>query len=146
MKFNLQPKKTYKKLRKERSGFKNPCQFLALIMLFMVGVYSRKAQNINMNFKNAKLETVLKEVERQSNQEVFYAQNVFKDSKLATISVKNSSLQQTLNQMFKNQALRSTVANLTIVVSSKTEDLGNDLDGIPAKASYNMVFSGNAII
>lgn len=138
MKLNLQPKKPYKNLRKKNPAFKISGQFLVLSMLFMLFSYTAKAQSISINFKNAPLETVLKEVAKQSNQEVFYTQKLLKDSKPVTISVKNSSLQETLNQIFKNQSLKYTLTNQTIVVTApKAEDLGNELTGLRGKVLNN---------
>ncbi|MBE8724375.1 SusC/RagA family TonB-linked outer membrane protein [Flavobacterium hungaricum] len=135
MKLNLQPKKPYKK-KISKFSFSNPLWLFSLLLLLCS--FSGQAQSITINFKNAPLETVLKEVAKQSNQEVLYTQKLLKDSKPVTISVKNASLQETLNQIFKNQNLKYTLTNQTIVVTaSKTESLGNVLINIRGKVLNN---------
>lgn len=149
MKLNLQPKKPYKKLKKKipRINFSNyQWMFCALFML--ICSYTGQAQNISINFKDAPLERVLKEVAKQANYEVFYTQKLLKDSKPVTISVKNSSLNETLNQVFKNQNLKYTLTNQTIVVTvSKEEERGNVLIDIRGKVvnSKNEPFPGVSV-
>ncbi|TDX12775.1 SusC/RagA family TonB-linked outer membrane protein [Flavobacterium sp. S87F.05.LMB.W.Kidney.N] len=141
MKLNLQPKKPYKKSGKNIPRFNfSTCLkiFGALIMLLCS--YSGKAQNITINFKDAPLETVLKEVAKQSNYEVFYTQKLLKDSNPVTINVKNSSLKETLNRIFSSQNLKYSLTNQTIVVTAgkeKTENLGNGSIDVRGKVLNN---------
>ena len=141
MKFNLQPKKPYKKNKKRipKSNFSTYlCGFTALLLLLCS--YKGQAQNISINFKNAPLETVLKEVAKQANYEVFYTQKLLKDSKPVTINVKNSNVKETLNQIFNSQNLKYTITNQTIVVTAvqeKQEKLGNGLINVSGKVLNN---------
>lgn len=138
MKLNLQPKKPYKKLTKKipKCNFQN--QLWLFSMLLMLCSFSSEAQNITINFKDAPLEKVLKEIGRQANYEVFYTQKLLKDAKPVSINVKNSSLNEALNQVFRNQNVKFTLTNQTIVVTApKTEDRGNDLIDIRGKVLNN---------
>ncbi|GAA6769845.1 hypothetical protein AAGS39_05830 [Flavobacterium sp. CGRL2] len=102
--------------------------------------YSGQAQNISINFKDAPLETVLKEVAKQSNYEVFYTQKLLKDSNPVTIYVKNSSLKETLNRIFSSQNLKYSLTNQTIVVTAgkeKAENLGNGSIDVRGKVLNN---------
>ncbi|PXY43805.1 SusC/RagA family TonB-linked outer membrane protein [Flavobacterium hydrophilum] len=146
MKFNLQPKKPYKKLRKKIPGldFSNYALMLSVLVMLLCS-FSSQAQNVTINFKNAPLETVLKEVAKQADFEVFYTQKLLKDSSPVTINVKNSTLKETLNQIFKDQNLKYTLTNQTIVVTaSKEEHLGNELTTLKGKVlnSKNEPFPG----
>lgn len=138
MKLNLQPKKPYKNLGKKIPRFNFSTYLTVFIMLFFS--YSAQAQNVTINFKDASLETVLKEVAKQVNYEVFYTQKLLKDAKPVTINVKNSSLKETLNRIFSTQNLKYNLANQTIVVTAskdKTESLGNDLIRVSGKVTNN---------
>ncbi|WP_433764315.1 SusC/RagA family TonB-linked outer membrane protein [Flavobacterium ginsenosidimutans] len=136
MKFNLQPKKPYKKTKKKIPKFNFLTLLSALFMLFCS--YTGQAQNITINFKEAPLEKVLKEVAKQANYEVFYTQKLLKDSRPVTINVKNTSLNETLNQIFRNQSVKYNLANQTIVVTaSKEEERGNGLIDIRGKVVNN---------
>lgn len=139
MKFNLQPKKPYKKTRKKSSSFSTYLCGLSVILVLLCS-YKGQAQNISINFKGAPLETVLKEVAKQANYEVFYTQKLLKDSKPVTINVKNSNVKETLNQIFNSQNLKYTITNQTIVVTAvkeRAENLGNALIDIRGKVLNN---------
>nr|WP_294788530.1 SusC/RagA family TonB-linked outer membrane protein [uncultured Flavobacterium sp.] len=143
MKLNLQPKKPYKNLGKKipKFSFSAFLSLLSVVFMLFCG-FETQAQNVTINFKNAPLETVLKEVAKQANQEVFYNQKLLKDSKPVTINVKDSSLKETLNRIFSNQNLKYTLTNQTIVVSAsaskeKNESLGNELIDIRGKVLNN---------
>jgi len=141
MKFNLQPKKPYKKLRKKIPGFHFPTSlWMFSTLLMLLCSYTGQAQNITINFKDAPLETVLKEVAKQANYEVFYNQKILKDAKPVTVNLKNSALKETLNRIFNNQSLKYTLTNQTIVVTGakeKAENLGNGLIDIRGKVVNN---------
>ncbi|MFZ0598195.1 MAG: secretin and TonB N-terminal domain-containing protein, partial [Flavobacterium sp.] len=148
MKFNLQPKKPSKASEKKIPGFDFSTYLKVFSVLFVLFFsYTSQAQNVSVNFKDAPLETVLKEVAKQGNYEVFYTQKLLKDAKPVTINVKNASLKETLNQIFGNQNLKYTLANQTIVVTAgieKAEKLGNGLIDIRGKVlnSKNEPFPG----
>jgi TonB-linked SusC/RagA family outer membrane protein len=145
MKLNLQPKKPYKNLGKKipKSNF-STCLSLLSVLFMLFCSFSTQAQTITINFKDASLETVLKEVAKQANHEVFYNQKLLKDSKPVTVNVKNASLKETLNRIFSNQNLKYTLTNQTIVVAAsastskdKKESLGNELIDIQGKVLNN---------
>jgi TonB-linked SusC/RagA family outer membrane protein len=150
MKFNLQPKKPYKKVGKKIPELNFSTSLWVFSALFMLLCsFTGQAQNITINFKNAPLETVLKEVAKQANYEVFYSQNMIKDSKSVTINVKNSGLKETLNQIFSAQNLKYTLTNQTIVVSAaKEEKLGNGLTDVVGKVvnKKNEPFPGVVVL
>ncbi|KFF02664.1 SusC/RagA family TonB-linked outer membrane protein [Flavobacterium reichenbachii] len=139
MKFNLQQKKPYKSLGKKISKFNFSANlWLFSTLLILLCSFTGQAQNITINFKDASLETVLKEVARQADYEVFYTQKLLKDSKSVTVNVKNSSVKEALNQIFKSQNLKYTITNQTIVVTAgKGEDVGNGQIDIRGKVLNN---------
>lgn len=139
MKFKLQPKKIHKRLGKKMpkiNFFTHSWIFSIMFVLFCS--YSIQAQNITVKFKDAPLEKVLKEVAKQANYEVFYTQNLLKNSSPVTINVKNASLKETLNQIFNSQKLKYSLTNQTIVVTSaKEENRGNGFINIQGKVLNN---------
>ncbi|WP_289659117.1 SusC/RagA family TonB-linked outer membrane protein [Flavobacterium panacagri] len=142
MKLNLQPKKPYKNLGKKIPRFNFSTHLSVFAMLFMLFCsFSGQAQNVTINFKDASLETVLKEVAKQADYEVLYTQKMLKDAKPVTINVKNSSLKEVLNKIFSGQNLKYNLANQTIVVTAsskeKAESLGNDLIRVSGKVTNN---------
>ncbi|MBF4491206.1 SusC/RagA family TonB-linked outer membrane protein [Flavobacterium sp. MR2016-29] len=152
MKFNLQQKKPYKKTEKKIPGFdfSTPLWMISALFLLLCS-FSGQAQNITISFKDAPLETVLKEVAKQANYEVFYTQKLLKDSKPVSVNVKNSTLKETLNQIFNAQNLKYALTNQTIVVTAvkeKAENLGNGLIDIRGKVlnNKNEPFPGVTVI
>lgn len=139
MEFNLQAKKVYPTLRKKipRLNFSTYLSMLSLLLM-LLSSYKGQAQHISIKFKEAALETVLKEVAKQANYEVFYTQKLLKDSNPVTVNVTNSSLKETLNLIFNNQNLKYTLTNQTIVVtSSKADNHKNGLIDIQGKVIKN---------
>ncbi|MEN2416263.1 SusC/RagA family TonB-linked outer membrane protein [Flavobacterium mesophilum] len=139
MKLNLQPKKPYKKLKKKIPKVPFSAHLWAVCLVFMLLCgFAGQAQNITINFKDAPLEKVLKEVAKQANYEVLYTQKLLKDSKPVSINVKNATLNETLNQVFRNQNVKYSLTNQTIVVTaSKEEERGNGLIDIRGKVVNN---------
>lgn len=148
MKFNLQPKKPSKASGKKIPELNFSTYLKVFSVLFVLFFsYTSQAQNVSVNFKDAPLETVLKEVAKQANYEVFYTQKLLKEAKPVTINVKNASLKETLNQIFGTQNLKYTLTNQTIVLTAgkeKADNLGNGLIDIRGKVlnSKNEPFPG----
>ncbi|WP_245234868.1 SusC/RagA family TonB-linked outer membrane protein [Tamlana crocina] len=135
MKFNsecktpkLNPEKNNSRVIESRNL--RGCVFYFMLLLGVLG----HAQNVTVNFNEVSLEKALKEIARQADYEVFYAQKLLKDSKAVTISLKNVNLKKALDGVFKNQNLKYTLANETIVVtSSETENLSAQLINVTGK-------------
>ncbi|MCR8668946.1 SusC/RagA family TonB-linked outer membrane protein [Aestuariibaculum sp. M13] len=94
--------------------------FTLCFMLFLSGLLY--AQNITVNFDEASLEKALKELAKQADYEVLYTQKLLKDSKPVTLNFKNANLKEALDAVFKNQNLKYTLTNKTIVVTSTKSD------------------------
>ncbi len=140
MKLNLQPKKPYKKLKKKIPRVHFSANLLILGVFMLLCSFTGQAQNITINFKDAPLEKVLKEVAKQANYEVLYTQKLLKDSKPVSVNVKNATLNETLSQVFKNQSVRYSLSNQTIVVTApkeKNESVGNGLIDVKGKVVNN---------
>ncbi len=101
--------------------------------------YNGQAQKISINVKNESLESVLKEVAKQANYEVFYTQKMFKDSRPVSINIKNANLNEVLKQVFNNQNVKYSITNQTIVVTAlnKQETKTNKLIDIKGKVLNN---------
>jgi TonB-dependent starch-binding outer membrane protein SusC len=86
-------------------------------------------QTINLSFENAPLETVLKDIEKQTGYTFFYRTNWVKQAKKVTVKASNLSLQQALDLCFKEQpvvyAISGKIITITPKSESKSEDKGN---------------------
>ena len=78
-------------------------------------------QTINLSFENAPLETVLKDIEKQTGYTFFYRTNWVKQAKKVTVKASNLSLQQALELCFKGQPLDYSVSGKIITIAVKNE-------------------------
>jgi TonB-linked SusC/RagA family outer membrane protein len=78
-------------------------------------------QTINLSFENAPLETVLKDIEKQTGYTFFYRTNWVKQAKKVTVKANNLSLQQALELCFKEQPLEYSVSGKIITIAVKNE-------------------------
>ena len=77
------------------------------------------AQQISINVKNAPIETVLDEIEKQSGYSIIYKDHVLENISNVTISLKNATLKVALDECFKDQPLTYAFVGKTIVVKTK---------------------------
>ena len=77
------------------------------------------SQAITFKGKDVKLEKVFESIERQTGYMFFYNDEVLKKSPAVTIELKNVSLQDALDLLFKEQPLKFTIKGKTIVISEK---------------------------
>ncbi|MDO3693328.1 SusC/RagA family TonB-linked outer membrane protein [Wenyingzhuangia sp. chi5] len=119
MKFKLK-QKTLQLTLEENISKVNFSNYLWGFVLFLtfIGASNVQAQNITINVQEVAIDKALKEVAKQSDYEVFYTQKLFKDSKPVTLNVKNATLKETLDLVFKNRNLQYTLTNQTIVVTA----------------------------
>jgi TonB-linked SusC/RagA family outer membrane protein len=97
-------------------------------------------QRINLNEKDASLESILTKIEQQSGYTFFYKVNLLNRVKV-NMELQNGTLQQALNLCLKDLPLMYTVVDNTVVISSKpivfvgkvTDEQGNPMPGVTVK-------------
>lgn len=77
------------------------------------------AQKITLTEKNVPLQTVLKEISRQSGYDFFYSSKLIKEANQVSISVENTDLEEVLKIAFAGQPFVYTIDDKTIIVKSK---------------------------
>lgn len=97
------------------------------------------AQNVTISEKNASLQKIFKEIERQTNYSFLYSSEVLKQARTIDIEVKNSPLVDVLNICFSNQPLTWEMGDNIIIVKPKPDQPitgivkdsnGNILEGV----------------
>ncbi len=73
-------------------------------------------QNITLSDKNAKLEKVLNQIEKQSGYTFWYNTSVVKKSPKISLDIKNYTIEQTLEACFKDIPIAYTIVQNTIVL------------------------------
>ncbi len=79
------------------------------------------SQNITLSVRNADLQNVFKEVNKQSGYLFFYAGKNNISQKKVSVVLKSATIKQALDEILKDQALTYTIINNTIVLQNSAE-------------------------
>lgn len=90
------------------------------------------SQRINLNEGNTSLKQVFRAIEQQTPYVFFYDNNDIKKAKI-NITVKDGSIEETLNECFKNLPLTYSIVEKNIVVSRKDENKTNDANQVASR-------------
>lgn len=94
--------------------------FTLLLCISIVNVSaSVLAQGITLKYKNASIEEVFTAIKKQSGFQFLYTKKMLNNAKKVSIEIKSKSLQQTLEQLFKEQPFTYEIIDKTIVVKEK---------------------------
>src|SRR5690606_660029 len=81
------------------------------------------AQKISLSETDVSLKTIFKKIRTQSGYDFVYAESLLKGTKPINISLKNASLEETLEAVFKTQPLTYSINQNTITVKEKTPSI-----------------------
>ncbi|MGH6666194.1 STN domain-containing protein, partial [Bacteroides hominis] len=95
---------------------------LAVSLIAMVPVSAfAQVLKISMTKTNVSIESVLRELEKQSEYTFFYNDNQVKLNKKVSINVSDAPIETVLNEVFKNSGYTYKIVDNQIVVSTMTE-------------------------
>jgi hypothetical protein len=94
--------------------------FILLIALLHASA-SSLAQEVTLHEKQASMQKVLSDIEKQSGYNVFYGDQVLQNAPLVNVDLNNVPLEDALNACFKGQPLSFKIIQQTIVVKRKDE-------------------------
>lgn len=94
---------------------------LFFAFLVQANAGSSYAQSVTLKMNNARLESVLKEITKQTGYRLIYGKSELARAAKVDIQVTNAPLETVLSQVFRNQALSYTVRDKFIVVAPKAE-------------------------
>ncbi|NML21483.1 SusC/RagA family TonB-linked outer membrane protein [Pseudoflavitalea sp. G-6-1-2] len=77
------------------------------------------AQKITLHEKNAPLQKIFKEIKKQSGYFFLYTDELIRDTRNTDVNVKNVSLEDALDEAFRDQPLTFTIVNRTIIIKRK---------------------------
>ena len=98
---------------------------LLITALLQVSSAASFSQTVSLKFRNAKLETVLKEIGSQTGYDLVYITPLINEAKPVSINVTNASLTDVLEKSFSNQTLTYTISNNTIIVRKRTATISS---------------------
>jgi hypothetical protein len=93
---------------------------LVAIMQVSANGYS---QNVTLNETNSNLDKVFTEIRKQTGYDFLYNTRLLRNTSPVTVKAKNSSLEEVLDQVFKNQPLTYTITENTIILKKRDERL-----------------------
>lgn len=94
---------------------------IIFLLLGAMHVSAASAQKISISQKNAPLEKVLGEIERQSGYQVWYEEGTLPSGEVVSIAVKNASLEEALNACLNGRHLKWTIIQKTIVLKKEAQ-------------------------
>lgn len=112
------------------SKVKNPTEKIFLIMkltgiiLLLVTMHASAAsfaQKVTLVERNSNLKEVFKELRRQTGYFFIYNDRVIRNAKLVTVNLKDKSVAEVLQEIFKGQRLNYSIRDKIIIVTAKHE-------------------------
>src|SRR3984957_13879714 len=92
--------------------------FLLLVTCLHVSA-NGYSQNISLSVKEAPLEKVFKEIQRQSGYSFFYKTRQLDKTVKITLDLRNATLDEALSKCFENQPYEYTIVEQTVVVKRR---------------------------
>jgi|GEM_PF-1521471 len=98
------------------------CFFLLLCVAFTMRAADDQ-EGITLRKRNAPLEKVFREIEKQSGYQFFYKTSMVKQFRNVDVDVKEATLEEVLQLVLKNQPFTYEIINKTVVLKQKEEEL-----------------------
>ena len=96
--------------------------FTVLILAAIMQVNANSlAQNISLQVKNASLEEVFVQMQKQSGYDFIYNSKLLKSANKVTVSVSNVSITEAMNKLIANQPFTYTIYKKTISIKAKPQ-------------------------
>lgn len=90
--------------------------FIFLIVGIHFSVYAH-AQVVSLNYKNARLATILKEIKQQTGYNFLYDANAVQQINRLTVSLENVSLEEALESVLNSNELAFTIRGKSVIIS-----------------------------
>jgi TonB-linked SusC/RagA family outer membrane protein len=99
-----------------------------LLVMFFLGVSltasAREGSSVSLNFKNARVETVLKSISKQVGMDFVYSEQIVNVDRRVSIKVRGASLKTALQQLFKGTQVDFEVLNGKIYLEARKRESG----------------------
>lgn len=92
-----------------------------ILVAFMQVSAKGFSQNVTLNETNSNLDKVFTEIRKQTGYDFLYNTRLLRNTVPVTVKAKNSSLEEVLAQVFKNQPLTYSITENTIILKRKDE-------------------------
>ncbi len=99
---------------------------LAVILIFSIcfnATAKGYSQKLNISEKDVPLEKIFKEIRRQTGYRFVYTESLLQKAKKITIKTTNASVEEVLEECFRNQTLTFSILNNLIIIKEKEAEL-----------------------
>ena len=120
-----------------------------ILVAFMQVSAKGYSQNVTLNETNSNLDKVFTEIRKQTGYDFLYNTRLLKNTVPVTVKAKNSSLENVLEQVFKNQPLTYTITENTIILKRKDErsaEQFNQLALVSGSREMNALNSAKGVV
>ncbi|MFC2137758.1 secretin and TonB N-terminal domain-containing protein [Bacteroidota bacterium] len=109
---------------------------MLIILLLIFGNTTAQTKNITINIKDASIEDVLKEIQKQTGLNYLYNHEEISDKTTITINAKNESVNNIMEQCLKNTELTYIIVNNVIIIKPNKQEQPTNL---------TQTFKGNVV-
>ncbi|MBS1577679.1 MAG: TonB-dependent receptor [Bacteroidetes bacterium] len=95
------------------------------------------SQKITITEKNASLEKVFKQIRKQTDYHFFYKDELLQKAGKVDIQVKNATIDEVLNECFKNQPFSYLIIEKTILIKTKKDPVASSTQDLTPLAEIN---------
>lgn len=97
------------------------------------------AQTISLSLKDAALESVFLEVQKQSGYSFMYPSSLIKNAKLVTVEVKQATVEEVLKICAAGQPFSYSIIDKTIILKEKDKDIMHENSGTPIEVRGRVI-------
>ena len=115
---------------------------LILIATIMQVSASSFGQKITLNAKNASLNTIIQEINKQSGYDFFYSRDLIKKAKPITINIKDVNIEEALNRCFSDQPFTFKIENKIVALKEYSTSIVDQLENRISKMLNAIIISG----
>lgn len=105
----------------------NLIAFFVSITIMHVGA-AANAQNISLNFRQAKMEDVFRSIKKQCGYQFLYNNSELKKARPVSVTIKNVKLSDALEAVFEEQPLDYQILDKTIVIKERAAKSRQDVE------------------
>lgn len=119
-----------------------------ILVAFMQVSAEGFSQNVTLNETNSNLDKVFTEIRKQTGYDFLYNTRLLRNTVPVTVKAKNSSLEEVLDQVFKNQPLTYTITENTIILKRRDDRFLEQVSKfslVPAERDARAVASGQTL-
>ena len=109
-----------------------------MMLLILLCTAAARGQGINLTVKNASLESVFNQLEKQSGYTFFYKVELIRTLPAVTLDIRHATIQQALDQCLEHEPLSYSIIQKTVVIKPKEETA-------PARTSQMLMVHGKVV-